>query len=745
MANNPIRILHLIASNFVGGPEKQILHHALDLQNSNFEVWVGSFRDQAQKADILNRAEDHGLATYESRSGGRFNPRAILDLASFLKQKEIRLLCTHGFKANIIGALAKKLADVPQIAFCRGWTAETLRVRFYEALERRFLALADRIICVSEAQAEYFATKHLLQPRISVVHNAMLDSIDTGVVCDREDSKVQLGFMPGTRLVGAVGRLSIEKGQRYLIEAAPALARDFKDLKIVLLGEGRECANLKRQVKRLGLEDVVILPGFQQNVGRWMQAFDVLANCSLTEGIPNAILEALAVGTPVVATAVGGVPELIKDRQTGLLVEAGSPRALERGIGEVLADTLLAKQLSRGGREWVRKHFSAIGQRDSLLAVYREILAPPGEPSTNPVKARVRAGVADKLSKSLKHQEHLPFLSVVIPVRNEEAHLGIVLESLLAQDYPAERYEILVVDGDSSDSTPQVVQDTVDAAGVSIKLLRNPRRLSSAGRNVGVRDSSGEYIVFVDGHCEIPSETFLRDTATTFEKSAADCLCRPQPLNTRMNGCFQNAVAHARSTALGHGRDSTIYNSSYEGTVNPCSAGAMYRRTVFERVGFYDESFDAVEDVEFNYRVLKAGLIAYMSPCLEVRYQPRDRLDGLWRQMERYGRGRFRLIQKHRGAFSFGQIVPATLLLWLVLGSIGSLASRPFFLIYGVSLAIYIAIILCFSIYLAQRHDFRYAFLCPLIYLTIHLGLGAGFLAEALNIGTKRNSFPKWT
>jgi hypothetical protein len=91
--------------------------------------------------------------------------------------------------------------------------------------------------------------------------------------------------------------------------------------------------------------------------------------------------------------------------------------------------------------------------------------------------------------------------------------------------------------------------------------------------------------------------------------------------------------------------------------------------------------------------------------------------------------------------FSFGQIVPATLLLWLVLGSIGSLASRPFLVIFGVSLTIYVAIVLCFSIYLGRRHDFRYAFLCPLIYLTIHLGLGAGFLAEALNIGTKRNSF----
>jgi glycosyltransferase involved in cell wall biosynthesis len=353
MASNPIRILHLIASNFVGGPEKQILHHALDLQNSDFEVWVGSFRDQPEKTAILQQAEENGLRTYESLSSGRFDPRAVFELASFLKRQKIQLLCTHGFKANTIGALAKNVAGVPQIAFCRGWTAETLRVRAYEALERRFLALADRIICVSEAQAEYFATKHLLQPRISVVHNAMLDSIDTGAEFDRDAAKTELGFSPTTLLIGAVGRLSVEKGQRYLVEAAPGLVREFRDLKIVLLGEGRERENLESQVKRLGLENIVVLPGFHTNVARWMQAFDVLANCSLTEGIPNAILEALAVGTPVVATAVGGVPELIKDRETGLLVATGSSEALGGALAQVLRDSSLAWKLGQSWGFWV--------------------------------------------------------------------------------------------------------------------------------------------------------------------------------------------------------------------------------------------------------------------------------------------------------------------------------------------------------------------------------------------------------
>lgn len=739
--------MHLIASNFVGGPEKQILHHAQDIQDSGFQVWIGSFRDQPEKAAILVHAEALGLPVFESKSSGRFDLHAILELASFMRREKIQLLCTHGFKANSIGVFAKTLAGVPQVAFCRGWTAETLRVRVYETLERRLLPFANRIVCVSEAQAEYFASLRWLRPRVSVVHNAMLDSLGIPLVCDREGAKTQLGFSPKTRLVGAVGRLSVEKGQRFLVEAAPELAREFKDLKIVLLGEGRERAKLALEVKRLGLEDVVVMPGFQNNVARWMEAFDVLANCSVTEGIPNAILEALAVGTPVVATAVGGVPELIKDRETGLLVIPGSPEALAQGLTKVLRDGPFALQLSQAGRDWVRTRFSASGQRDSLLTIYRQVLLPSigfTDPATVGATPKM-VGITSESSSGPSYPECeetkvWPFISVVIPVRNEETHLGKVLESLIAQEYPRDRYEILVVDGQSTDGTSVVVEKAAAAATVRVTLLQNPRKLSSAGRNVGVRNSSGEFIIFVDGHCEIPSKTLLRDAATLFEKSGADCLCRPQPLNTAGNGFFGNAVAYARASPLGHGRDSTIYNTTYEGCVNPCSAGSMYRRTVFERVGYYDESFDAAEDVELNYRVFKSGLISYMSPLLEIRYQPRASFEALWRQMMRYGRGRFHLVWKHSKAFSFSQIVPAIFLLWIVLGGFASLFSPPFSAVFGISLGAYAAVVLYFSFGLGRRHGFRYLLMGPPIFLTIHLGLGAGLLAEALKLGGKRNS-----
>jgi glycosyltransferase involved in cell wall biosynthesis len=733
------RILHLRATDFVGGPEKQILHHAVDIREFGFDVWVGSFRDQQKPLEILQVAKERGLPIFESQRAGRFDPRAIFEVASFLKREKIQLLCTHGFKANVIGALAKKFAGVPQIAFCRGWTAETLSVRVYEFLERRFLALADRIICVSEAQAEYFTSRHFLQPRISVVHNAMLDSVDTDLECDRGASKTRLGFSPATRLVGVVGRLSVEKGQRFLVEAASELANEFSDLKIVLLGEGRERVNLEHQIAKLGLENVVVLEGFQKNVAVWMQAFDVLANCSLTEGIPNAILEAMAVGTPVVATAVGGVPELIKDRETGLLIAPGNSAALATGVAKLLSDPVLALRLGQAGRAWVQERFSARGQRNLLLSIYRESLglsnvpaeAQSGGPAPDPARAQNDAWIEPVSSKPAD----LPFLSVVVPVRNEEAHIVAVLAQLQEQDYPPNRFEVLVAVGTSTDGTAEIVEEFRLHTSMTVRLFANPALLSSTGRNIGAKNAFGEYVLFIDGHCRIPSKTLLRDAAELFETKKADCLCRPQPLTMEGNNLFQNVVAHARATPLGHGRDSMIFATEHEGPVNPTSAGAMYRRTVFDRIGYFDESFDACEDVEFNHRVLSAGLLSYVSPRLAVLYQPRNSARLLGRQMMRYGQGRFRLVQKHHKAFSISQLFPAGLLLWLVFGAIGSTLSWPFAILFTASLAFYAMIVLYFSALLGLRYGLAHFWRGPIVYLTIHLGLGAGFLREALRFG----------
>jgi glycosyltransferase involved in cell wall biosynthesis len=332
--------------------------------------------------------------------------------------------------------------------------------------------------------------------------------------------------------------------------------------------------------------------------------------------------------------------------------------------------------------------------------------------------------------------ESLPFISVVIPVHNEERFIGETLGQLVRQDYPQTSYEILVCDGGSTDRTRDAVRDMAAEHPV-VRLLDNPGKRSSSGRNVGFRSGRGNYFVVIDGHCDIPSATLLRDIAAAFEKSGADALGRAQPLAPDGITVFQRAVALARAARIGHGGDSLIY-SDHAGFISPVSNGAMYRREVFDAVGYVDERFDACEDVEFNYRVEKAGLTAYMSPELTVRYYPRDNLGGLFRQMRRYGEGRCRLWRKHPETLSLNTLVPSLfagavlaaccLVAAVLLGLLPSWVLWPFAAAFGA----YAVLVAAQTVVTCREAGWRYAPSLPIIFFAIHFGLGIGFLREYL-------------
>lgn len=341
-----------------------------------------------------------------------------------------------------------------------------------------------------------------------------------------------------------------------------------------------------------------------------------------------------------------------------------------------------------------------------------------------------------------------PFITAVMPARNEERFISSTLNELLGQDYPPDRFEIIVADGGSTDSTREIVS-RVSLAHPQVILRDNPGRLPSSGRNVGFRHGRGDIFIVVDGHCRIGNPSLFKDVVSSFIKSGADCLCRPQPLDPPGLTAFQQAVCLARNSPVGHSGGSYIY-SDFEGYVSPVSHGAIYSRRVFDKIGYVDESFDACEDVEFNYRVEKAGFKSYMSPLLKVRYYPRETLYGLLRQMMRYGRGRFRFIAKHPEALGIETLLPpafvAALLLLPVLGLAAYFSNMVFlkltlaFLLVGFGL--YGLIIAVESTRISAKNGFRhFRHLIP-VFFAVHFGLGLGFisgLGESLELNGKRS------
>jgi succinoglycan biosynthesis protein ExoA len=323
-----------------------------------------------------------------------------------------------------------------------------------------------------------------------------------------------------------------------------------------------------------------------------------------------------------------------------------------------------------------------------------------------------------------------PFVSVIVPVRNEAAFIRRTLEQLLAQEYDPRRFEILVADGRSDDGTREIVR-AMQQHHANLRLLDNKRRLSSAGRNAGIRAGRGEIIVVVDGHCEVDNPDYLRELAYVFDRSGAECVGRPQPLDVTTATTLQKAIAAARSSWLGHHPDSHIYSVA-EGYVRPQSVAVAYRRSIFGAVGMFDESFDACEDVEFNHRLDKAGFRCYFTPKVGVRYIPRSSLRGLFRQMVRYGRGRVRLLRKHPDTFTLPGFVPGLFVLGLLIGPLAALLSPWLAVMFLAGLGVYTGAVLSVSLGLGLRSPRLVPWL-PLVFGAIHTGAGAGILLELLN------------
>ncbi len=321
-------------------------------------------------------------------------------------------------------------------------------------------------------------------------------------------------------------------------------------------------------------------------------------------------------------------------------------------------------------------------------------------------------------------------LTVIMPVYNEEKYIGQTLDQLYQQDYPMDKIEVIVADGGSTDGTREIVESYKNRFG-SLKLLENPIKKPSSGRNAGIKNSTAPYTVVIDGHVYLPSKNLLRDIIDTFKTTEADCLCRPQPLLPPDLNEFELAVGLCRGSFLGHKPGSEIY-SDFEGEVDPTSSGGMWPRETFEKVGHFDEQFDACEDVDFNYRVFRAGLKSYLSPKLTIFYYPRSSLKGLWRQMFRYGLGRFRFSRKH-SITSPIQWVAAAGVLFFGLMLFLSFLSNPVMGFFKNVVGLYLLLNIFSSAYLTVSKKHLGCLLYGLlIFPAIHFGLGMGFLAGIL-------------
>jgi glycosyltransferase involved in cell wall biosynthesis len=308
---------------------------------------------------------------------------ATLRLARIIRERRIDILHSHMFCSSLAASPVGWFCRVPVIVETphvrESWRKGCFKSRFFvDRLAGRFV---DHYVAVSAANGTYLAeTKGLPKQKIVVIRNGSdlsrftpVGTVDSDPALGR--MRRDLGFDKGDLVLIVAARLEPQKGHRVLFQAMPLILRNFPKTRLVCLGDGALRSELERQRSELGLEDSVRLVGFQPNVAAWLSMGDITVLPSFYEGLPLIAIESLAVGRPVVATAVDGTPEVVLDGQTGLTVPPGDPELLAGAVCRLLADSSLRARLGRAGRQWVVERFSRERQIRETEDFYLQALA----------------------------------------------------------------------------------------------------------------------------------------------------------------------------------------------------------------------------------------------------------------------------------------------------------------------------------------------------------------------------------
>jgi glycosyltransferase involved in cell wall biosynthesis len=395
-ARPPIRVLAMMEAASVTGPAKNLIGFARWLnssegQRSEVRLSIATF-DRNARADkpdsFIGTARAAGIDTHVIRERGRFDVSVMPQLRQIITATNPDIIQTHNGKSHLLIKFLPKLRERRAwFAFQHGYTATDFKLRLYNQVDRLTLRSADRVVSVCQAFAPKLVEFGVRSDRIRPLHNSAVPfspSSDT----ERRELLDRLGIQAGERIILSIGRLSLEKGHADLVRAMGNLSPNLREWKLMLVGIGPEQRALERLAVSMGIDDRVVFAGHTSNVAHFYAIADVFVLPSHSEGSSNVLLEAMCARVPIVATRVGGNPEILLDGHSGLLVPARDPPSLTRSIDRLLQDRALALKLVDSAYARAVSDFSVERYRERLLSFYNEALAEKiarsGSPSACP-------------------------------------------------------------------------------------------------------------------------------------------------------------------------------------------------------------------------------------------------------------------------------------------------------------------------------------------------------------------------
>lgn len=384
---NPLRVLALVEATTVTGPAKNLIRFCQMVQADSaagLAISIAAFQRQAPAGSesnaFLDTVRAAGIELDVIPERGRFDSLVLPLLREVIARRRPDIIQTHAPKSHFLVRWMGLQQGRGWLAFHHGDTAEDLKVRLYTQLDRWSLRAADRSVTVCQPFADLLVGRGVRRARIQIVPNAMA----AAPLVPHEDVialRDRLAVPQDARVILSVGRLSTEKGHADLLAAVRLLLRDRPQLtiKLILVGDGIERPALERAAAAPDLASAVIFAGHCSNIWPYYSLADVFALPSHSEGSPNALLEAMAAGVPIVACKVGGVPETVEDGSSALLVPPSDPAAMAGALARVLEDRALAARLVSNASERLVTRFSPQSRYQALLEVYRSVKgSPPG-------------------------------------------------------------------------------------------------------------------------------------------------------------------------------------------------------------------------------------------------------------------------------------------------------------------------------------------------------------------------------
>lgn len=370
---NKINILHIRQNSKIGGIQQQILSL---FSAYNKEVINPIFCCLDAKDEIGSEIENLGteVISLNRPRSNKFSASIVIELYKLMKKRHIHVVRTHGYRANLYGRIAAWMAGVPVIiaSIHNNYRKDK---RLERRIANRILArITDRIITVSESITNDVIKYDKIDPsKILVIPNG----VDTVKFAPREKSEKickDLSIKEKDKIIGFVGRLVPAKGIEYLIEAASYLKKQYENLKVIITGDGYLLDGLRQKAEELGINDIIVFTGKRRDIPDILSCINIFVMPSIAEGLPNSLLEAMAMGKPVIATEAGGTPEIIKNEFNGLLVPPGNSKGIAEAIMILFENTLLAANISQKARDFIIENYGITAIARKWESLYQSLL-----------------------------------------------------------------------------------------------------------------------------------------------------------------------------------------------------------------------------------------------------------------------------------------------------------------------------------------------------------------------------------